>query len=71
LRQERIFEHTASSKPTSQEKSQHNGIGSRLFCLNLQHWNVSLSFENIQLAIVNHSQNINLISNVQLKNNPY
>ncbi len=44
---ERIFERHASLKPITWEKSQHNGIGSHLFYLNLQHGNVSLSFNNI------------------------
>jgi hypothetical protein len=68
---ERIFEHLASLKPIIQEKSQHSGIGSHLFYLNLQHCTISLSFNKIQLTIVKHSHIISLISNVQLKSNPY
>jgi len=53
-------------KIINQEKSQHNGIGSHLFYLNLQHCNVSLSFNKIKLVIVKHLQNIGLIFNVQV-----
>jgi hypothetical protein len=68
---DKIFECTILLKPITQEKLQHNGIGSRLFYLNLQPCNVSISFDKIQLAIVKCSQNINLIFNVQLKCNLY
>ncbi len=71
LKPKKIIEGPASSKPIIWGKSQHNCIGSHLFYLNLQHCNVSLSFDKIQLAIVKCSQSINLISNVQLKINPY
>ncbi len=53
---EKIFERLVSLKPIIWEKSQHNGIGSHLFYLNLQHCNVSLNFDKIQLAIVKCSQ---------------
>jgi hypothetical protein len=52
------------------KKLQHNGIGPHLLYLNLQHYNVSLSFNKIQLAIVKRSQNIGVIFNVQLKSSP-
>jgi hypothetical protein len=68
---ERIFECCVSLKPITQEKSQHNGIGSHLFYLNLQHGNVSLSFNKISLTIIKCSQRINLIFIVQLKSRPY
>jgi hypothetical protein len=41
------------------------------FLFELQHCNVSLSFDKIQLPILKHSQSNNLISYVQLKNNTY
>jgi hypothetical protein len=44
---ERIFECTISLECIIQEKSQHIGIGSHFFYLNLQHCNVSLSFNKI------------------------
>jgi hypothetical protein len=56
-----ILEHPTSLKPITREKSQHCGIGSHLFYLNLQHFNVSLSFVKIQLVIVNRSQSISRI----------
>jgi len=68
---EKIFEHPTSPKPITQKKLQHSGIGSHLFYLNLQHCNVSLSFNKIQLIIVKCLQNISLISSVQLKSSPY
>jgi hypothetical protein len=68
---ERIFEHPALPKPIIREKSQHGGIRSHLFYLNLQHYNVSLNFDKIQLTIVKWSQSINLISSVQLENSMY
>ncbi len=46
----KILEHLTLLKPMTQEKSQHNA--SHLFYLNMQHCNVSLSFDKIQLAIV-------------------
>ncbi len=52
LKPERIFKCHALPKPIIQEKPQHSGIGSHLFYLNMQHCNVYLSFNNIQLAIV-------------------
>jgi len=48
----RILEHPILLKLITQEKSQHNGIGSHLFYLNLHHCNVFLSFNNIQFIIV-------------------
>ncbi len=68
---EKIFECLASPKPITQKKLQHSGIGSHLFYLNLQHYNVSLSFNKVQLIIVKCSQIISLISSVQLKSSPY
>ncbi len=67
----RILEHIASLEPIIHEISQHNGIESHLFYLNLQHCNASLSFNKIQLAIVKCLQSISLISNIPLKSNPY
>jgi len=66
---EKIFGHPTQPKPITQKKSQHSGIGSHLFYLNLQHCNVSLSFNKIQL--IKCSQSISLISSVQLKSSPY
>jgi len=66
---ENIFGHPTQPKPITQKKSQHSGIGSHLFYLNLQHCNVSLSFNKIQL--IKCSQSISLISSVQLKSSPY
>jgi len=43
----RIFERPALSKPITLDKSQHSGIGSHLFYLNLQHCTISLSFNKI------------------------
>jgi hypothetical protein len=43
----RILEHTALLEPIIQEISQHNSIGSHVFYLNMQHCNVSLSFNKI------------------------
>lgn len=54
LKLEGILECTISSKPIIWEKLQHNGIGSHIFYLNLQHCNVFLSFDKIQSRIVNH-----------------
>ncbi len=71
LKQERIFEHLASPKPITWEKSQHSGIGSHLFYLNLKHYNIFKIFDNIQLAIIKCSQSISLITSVQLKTNLY
>ncbi len=67
LKQERIFEHLVSPKPITWEKSQHSGIGSHLFYLNLQHCNVFFNFDNIQFAIVKCSQSISLITSVQFE----
>jgi hypothetical protein len=64
LKPERIFERLVLLKPITQEKSQHNGIGSHLFYLNMHHCNVSLDFDKIQLAIVKCSQSISLIFSV-------
>ncbi len=64
LKLERILKCIVSPEPIIREKSQHIGIRSHLFYLNLQHCNVSLSFNKIQLTIVKCSQNINLISSV-------
>jgi hypothetical protein len=47
LKLERIFERLVLLKPITRGKSQHNGIGSRLLYLKLQHCNVSLSFDKI------------------------
>ncbi len=55
---ERIFEHLALSKPITLDKSQHSGIGSHLFYLNLQHCTISLNFNKIQLTIVKRLHNI-------------
>ncbi len=66
-----FFQVPALSKPIIWEKSQHNGIGSHLIYLNLQHCNVSLNFDKIQLVIVKRSQSISLIFNVQLKSSSY
>jgi len=49
---ERIFEHLVSSKPITWKKLQHSSIWSHLFKKNLQHCNVSLSFDKIPLTIV-------------------
>jgi hypothetical protein len=68
---ERIFEHLALSKPIILDKSQHSGIGSHLFYLNLQHCIISLNFNKIQLTIVKRLHNISLISSAQLKSSPY
>jgi hypothetical protein len=43
----KVLERPTSLEPITWEKSQHNGIGSHLFYLNLQHCNVSLNFDNI------------------------
>jgi hypothetical protein len=67
----RILEHIVSLEPIIWEKSQHSGIESHLFYLNLQHCNVSLSFDNTLLVITKHLQNISLTSHVQLKSNLY
>jgi hypothetical protein len=67
LKPKSIFESLVLSKPITWENSQHNGIGSHLFYLKLQHRNVSLSFDKIQLTIVKCLQSTSLISNVQLK----
>jgi hypothetical protein len=67
----KVLKHLTSLELITWKKSQHNGIGSHLFYLNLQHCNVSLNFDKIQLAIVKCLQNINLISSVQLKINLY
>jgi hypothetical protein len=67
----KIFECTTSLKPIIWKKWQHNGIGPHLFYLNLQHCNVSLRFNKIQLTIVKCSQNISLIFNVELKSSLY
>jgi hypothetical protein len=67
----RIFECTILPKPIIQETSQHSGIGSHLFYLNLQNCNVFLSFDKIQLTIVKGLPSISLISNVQLKSSLY
>ncbi len=64
LKLKRIHERTALSEPIIQEKPQHNGIGSHLFYLNMQHYNVFLSFNKMQLTIVKHSQSSSLISSV-------
>jgi len=71
LKPKKILKHTVSLEPMTREISQHGGIGLQLFYLNMQHCNVSLSFDKIKLIIVKHSQNINLIFSVQLKSNPY
>jgi ubiquinone biosynthesis protein Coq4 len=44
---ERILQRPASLELITHEKLQHIGIGSHLFYLNLQHGNVSLSFNKI------------------------
>jgi hypothetical protein len=67
LKPKRILERFVTLEPITHEKSQLNGIRSHLFYLNLQHCNVLLSIEKIQLIIVKHSQSIILISNIQLK----
>ncbi len=67
LKPKRILERPVTLEPITQEKSQHIGIRSHLFYLNLQHCNVLLSFENIQLIIIKRSQSIILIYNIQLK----
>ncbi len=71
LKLERILECFALSEPITWEKSQHNGIRSHLFYLNLQYCNVSLNFDKIQLTIVKQSQSINLISSDELKSSLY
>jgi hypothetical protein len=48
----RILECIVSPKLIIWEKSQHSGIGPHLLYLILQHYNVSLSFDKIQLTIV-------------------
>jgi hypothetical protein len=47
LKPEKIFKRATSQELITQEKLSHSGIGSHLFYLNLQHCNVSLSFDNI------------------------
>jgi len=54
-RQEKIFECTTLSKPITHEKLQHSDIGSYLLYLNVEHYNVPLSFKRIQFVIVKHS----------------
>jgi hypothetical protein len=71
LKPKRIFERIISLEPITWAKLQHSGIGSHLFNLNLQHCNVFLTFNKIQLTIIKCSQNISLISSVQLKSNSY
>jgi hypothetical protein len=71
LKPERIFEHPITLELITQKKSQHSGIRSHLFYLNLQHCNVLLNFEKIQLVIVKCSQSIVLISSIHLKSSPY
>jgi hypothetical protein len=46
----KILEHLSLLEPMIQEKPQHSG--SHVFYLNMQHCNVSLSFDKIQLTIV-------------------
>jgi hypothetical protein len=71
LKLKRILKRLVLPKPITQEKLQQSGIRSHLFYLNLQHYNVSLNFDKIQLTIVKRAQSINLIYSVQLKNNMY
>jgi hypothetical protein len=63
LKLERIFKCTTSLEPITWEKLQHDGIGSHLFYFNLQHCNVSLNFDNIQLTIAKHLQSISPTKN--------
>jgi hypothetical protein len=71
LKPKRIFDYIILLKLIIWKISQHSRIISHLFYVNLQHCNVSLSFDKIQLTIIKCSQSINLISSVQLKSNMY